>query len=240
MTVRPAIRDGAPVSPSPGATERALPLRWEAQTGAVAPPRTFYARYGKRALDLVLGAVLLAVAAPVIALAALAVLATSGWPAFYGARRLGRDGHTFTMWKLRTMRVDAEELLDRLVREDGALALELRVRQKLLRDPRVTFIGKLLRRTSIDELPQLWNVVRGDMSLVGPRPYLRRDLSEADEDILSVRPGMTGPWQVGGRHRLGPGRRVALDREYVRSMSFAGDLRLLALTALPLIRMDGV
>lgn len=239
MTVRPAISDRASVrtlAPHP----RELALQWEADAVSVAPPPTFYARYGKRALDIVLGMVLLVISAPLIALAAVAVLATSGWPAFYGARRLGRDGHPFTMWKLRTMRVDAEELLDRLVRENGALAFELRTRQKLLRDPRVTFIGKLLRRTSIDELPQLWNVVRGDMSLVGPRPYLRRDLSEADEDILTVRPGMTGPWQVGGRHRLGPRTRVALDREYVRTMSFGRDLRLLALTALPLIRLDGV
>jgi lipopolysaccharide/colanic/teichoic acid biosynthesis glycosyltransferase len=240
MTVRPAIRTAAPAGPSADVPTRALPLRWQSEAEAVAPPRTLYVRYGKRALDLALGVLLLAVASPVIVLAAFTVLVTSGWPAFYGARRLGRDGRPFTMWKLRTMRVDAEELLDRLVREDGALALELRTRQKLVRDPRVTFVGRLLRRTSIDELPQLWNVVRGDMSLVGPRPYLRRDLSEADEDILSVRPGMTGPWQVGGRHRLGPATRVALDREYVRTISLARDLRLLALTTLPLVRLDGV
>ncbi len=239
MTVRPAIHDRtAPGSLVVRAQDTAL--RWEGRATAVTPPRTWYTRYGKRALDVVLAAVLLALSAPVIALAALAVVVTSGWPAFYGARRLGRDGHPFTMWKLRTMRVDAEELLDRLLREDGALAFELRTHQKLLRDPRVTFIGKLLRRTSIDELPQLWNVLRGDMSLVGPRPYLRRDLSEADEDILVVRPGMTGPWQVGGRHRLGPKIRVALDREYVRTVSLGRDLRLLALTALPLLRLDGV
>ncbi len=239
MTVRPAIHDRtAPGSLVVRVQDTAL--RWEGRATAVTPPRTWYTRYGKRALDVVLAAVLLALSAPVIALAALAVVVTSGWPAFYGARRLGRDGHPFTMWKLRTMRVDAEELLDRLLREDGALAFELRTHQKLLRDPRVTFIGKLLRRTSIDELPQLWNVLRGDMSLVGPRPYLRRDLSEADEDILVVRPGMTGPWQVGGRHRLGPKIRVALDREYVRTVSLGRDLRLLALTALPLLRLDGV
>lgn len=239
MTVCPAIHDRT--SPrSLVVRPQDMALGWEGRATAVTPPRTWYTRYGKRALDVVLAAVLLALSAPVIALAALAVVVTSGWPAFYGARRLGRDGHAFTMWKLRTMRVDAEELLDRLLREDGALAFELRTHQKLLRDPRVTFIGKLLRRTSIDELPQLWNVLRGDMSLVGPRPYLRRDLSEADEDILVVRPGMTGPWQIGGRHRLGPKIRVALDREYVRTVSLGRDLRLLALTALPLLRLDGV
>ncbi len=240
MTIRPAAESRAraarPDAPRPW---DAAP-RWEADAPALAPPRTLYVRFGKRALDLALGSVLLVLSLPIIAVAALAVVVTSGWPAFYGARRLGRDGRPFTMWKLRTMRPDAEEWLERLVREDGALALELKTRQKLAHDPRVTLVGKLLRRASVDELPQLWNVVRGDMSLVGPRPYLRRDLSEADEDILVVRPGMTGPWQVGGRHRLPPSTRVALDRDYVRTLSFARDLRLLLLTIRPLVRLDGV
>lgn len=239
MTIRPALRDPAPAARPDVAQMWDAAPRWTADAPVLAP-RTFYARYGKRALDVMLGSVLLLLSAPIVALAALAVLVTSGWPAFYGARRLGRDGRPFTMWKLRTMRPNAEEILERLVREDGALALELKTHQKLVRDPRVTLVGKLLRRTSIDELPQLWNVVRGDMSLVGPRPYLRRDLSEADEDILAVRPGMTGPWQVSGRHRLPPRTRVALDRAYVRTMSFAHDLRLLLLTIRPLVRLDGV
>lgn len=245
VTIRPAVERRSRPSRSPdapGAPQR-LPgagLRWDCGCETLAPPQTFYTRRGKRMLDVALGALLLAVLSPIMLAAAVAVILTSGWPAFYGARRLGRDGRPFTMWKLRTMRPDAEEMLERLLREDGAIALELKTRQKLRRDPRVTFIGKALRRTSLDELPQLWNVLRGDMSLVGPRPYLRRDLSEADEDILVVRPGMTGLWQVSGRNALPPRTRPELDRAYVREVSLAGDLRLLLLTFRPLIRLDGL
>ncbi len=199
----------------------------------------FYCRYGKRLFDLAFGLVLLFLALPIIAVSALAVLVTSGWPVFYRTRRLGRGGKPFTMWKLRTMLVDADDTLERLIRENGHIAQEFQSRQKLRHDPRVTAVGKFLRKTSLDELPQLFNVIAGDMSLVGPRPYLRRDLSEADEDVLGVPPAMTGPWQVKGRNELAPSVRVQLDREYVRNVTFAGDLWLLLQTVKPIIRANG-
>ena len=202
----------------------------------------FYVRYLKRVFDLVLGFVLLLVSAPVVLVAALAVLMTSGWPAFYASERAGKDGRTFRMWKLRTMCRDADAIKTRWSQSHPELYAEYVKNQKLRDDPRTTAVGRLLRRTSVDELPQLWNVVRGDMALVGPRPYLPSELAgapEACEYVTRVRPGITGPWQVGGRNRLSPRVRMAVDRFYVSDQGFLVDLGCLWRTFKVLIYMDG-
>jgi lipopolysaccharide/colanic/teichoic acid biosynthesis glycosyltransferase len=210
---------------------------------AAVPRRSFYQRRGKRALDLGLGAPLLLLALPVIVLLAFLTMLTSGWPPFYAARRMGVGGREFSMWKIRTMRRDADESRLQWSETHPELALEYALYQKVRNDPRVTRLGAILRRASLDELPQLWNVVRGDMSLVGPRPYFFEELVETPGVlgvICSVKPGLTGPWQVGGRNRLLPDERMELDRQYARDVSPSSDLRYLLGTARCILRMDGI
>lgn len=211
----------------------------------VAPLRRTYVNYGKRAFDL-LG---LALAAPVILpLVALivAVVGLTGTRPFYSQQRVGQDGKIFRCWKVRTMVRDADAALLRLLAENPALAQEWAVNQKLSRDPRITFIGRLLRKTSLDELPQLWNVLCGDMSLVGPRPFTpdQRGLYEADfagvAAYYMLRPGITGLWQVSCRNSGSFAERAHFDLDYVRSLSFRGDLRILFRTFFVVLRGTGL
>ncbi|WP_263731799.1 sugar transferase [Cellulomonas sp. SG140] len=193
----------------------------EVQT--VAPRRRLLV---KSLLDRLLGTGLLIAAAPLIAFAALGVRLSSPGPLFFRQERVGIDGRPFTMVKLRSMYVDAEErkaaLLDRSDR-DGLMF-------KMHDDPRVTPVGRVLRRFSIDELPQLWNVARGDMSLVGPRPPLPEEVNAYQDAVfrrLHVRPGLTGLWQVSGRSDLSWDESVRLDLRYVDNWSVAMDLLIL-------------
>jgi exopolysaccharide biosynthesis polyprenyl glycosylphosphotransferase len=193
----------------------------EVQVGA---PRS--RMVAKTALDKVLGGALLAFAAPIIGAAAVAVRLTSAGPAFYRQTRVGVDGRTFTLWKLRSMYLDADE------RRDAYLALTDRDGPmfKMRTDPRVTPVGRFLRRFSIDELPQLLNVVTGDMSLVGPRPPLEAEVAVYADHVqrrLHVRPGLTGLWQVSGRADLSWEESVRLDLRYVDNWSLAMDLLIL-------------
>jgi Undecaprenyl-phosphate galactose phosphotransferase WbaP len=188
----------------------------------------------KRALDIVVTVVGGVLILPVLATLCLLVLAESGGPIFYADKRMGRDGRLFSCIKFRTMVPDAEGLLQRMLAEDASMREEYLTYHKLRHDPRVTRMGRFLRKTSLDELPQLWNVLRGDMSLVGPRPYLPReseDIGETQGEILRVTPGITGPWQVAGRSQTSFGERVAMDAHYVREWSVWLDLVLLASTA---------
>jgi lipopolysaccharide/colanic/teichoic acid biosynthesis glycosyltransferase len=182
----------------------------------------------KRGLDLGLCVVLGPLAALVVAAAALAVRWDSPGPAFFAQRRLGLDGRSFRMWKLRTMVVNA-----------AAMESELRHLNelpwpdfKISRDPRVTRVGRLLRRTSLDELPQLWNVVRGEMSLVGPRPtnFGLADYQLWHTERLVTPPGITGLWQVLERAQCDFDHRLRLDLAYVRAWRLRLDLRLLLAT----------
>jgi lipopolysaccharide/colanic/teichoic acid biosynthesis glycosyltransferase len=165
---------------------------------------------------------------PVMAAVALLVKLDSKGPALYRREVVGRRGRTFDAFKFRTMAVDGDDLLAR--RPD--LRAELEANGKLRHDPRVTRVGRWLRRTSLDELPQLFNVLRGQMSLVGPRMITPAELREYGVDaptLLGVKPGLTGLWQVSGRSNLPRTARVALDLEYARSYSFLRDLRILFL-----------
>ena len=188
----------------------------------------------KRALDLVAtisgGIVIL----PLLLLLCALVWLESGGPVFYAAKRMGRDGNLFPCVKFRTMLPDAESALQRLLQEDPEAREEYAKYHKLRNDPRVTRVGCFLRKTSLDELPQLWNVLKGEMSLVGPRPYLPResgDIGVTQSDILRVLPGITGPWQVTGRNHSSFEERVSMDVHYVRNWSVWLDLVLLARTA---------
>jgi lipopolysaccharide/colanic/teichoic acid biosynthesis glycosyltransferase len=189
-----------------------------------------YRAGGKRLIDLLL--VCLAAPVVLVLLAPLALLVRrDGGPFLYRQQRLGRDGRVFQMLKIRTMVVDADARLAALCAADPALAAEWRVNQKLARDPRITRIGHVLRRTSIDELPQLWNVFRGDMALVGPRPMtVAQGPLYPGTAYYLLRPGVTGPWQVSDRHESSFAARAIYDTDYERELSLAGDLRLLART----------
>jgi lipopolysaccharide/colanic/teichoic acid biosynthesis glycosyltransferase len=205
---------------------------------------SFYLRFGKRAFDLVAGLSLLVLTAPVILILALMVTATCGVSPFYSATRVGKDGLPFRMWKLRTMVKDADVRLRRWRDEQSKEAIEFNQSFKLREDPRVTRLGRLLRKTSLDELPQLVNVVRGEMSLVGPRPIVIEELFQYGREqgtLLSVRPGVTGLWQVKGRNDIDYPARARLELDYVARLSLLEDMRLLALTApIVLFKRNGV
>lgn len=197
------------------------------------PTRRLYARFGKRALDLAIALLLLPFLAPLIALLWLLARADGG-PGFYGHTRIGRHGRRFRCWKIRTMVPDAGRILAETLRQDPLAALEWARAFKLHDDPRVTVLGRLLRRTSLDELPQIFNVLRGEMSFVGPRPITAGELAFYDGDpaaYLGQTPGITGLWQVEGRPDGCYRKRVALDRRYRAEQSLPLDLVLIVRTA---------
>lgn len=188
----------------------------------------------KRVLDLAATTVGGILILPLIAVLCLLVWAESGGSIFYKDLRTGRDGKLFSCLKFRTMVPDAEAMLQRMLEENEEMREEYAEYHKLRDDPRVTRVGRFLRKTSLDELPQLWNVLAGEMSLVGPRPYLPResgDIGDTQGEILRVPPGITGPWQVAGRNAASFGERVQMDAHYVRDWSVWLDLVLLARTA---------
>ena len=204
---------------------------------------TFYQRRGKRLLDITLGALLLVAFLPIIAALALAVYVTSGWPVLYGSERVGKNGRLFRVWKFRTMVRDADEVLDGWKAAHPELAAEYGKDFKLREDPRVTALGRVLRKSSLDELPQLWNVIRGEMSLVGPRPVVVEELSrygDHAEMFLSVPPGITGRWQLNGRNDLSYPDRIWVELAYCRSVTCLGDLMILARTLLVPFRYGGI
>ncbi len=190
-----------------------------------------------RVLD-VFGALLgLVVMAPVLILAAIAIRISSRGPAFYSQTRVGRDGRPFRCHKLRTMADDADRQLQHLLDQDDYVDQWQRA-CKLDDDPRVTRFGRFLRATDLDELPQLWNVLRGEMSLVGPRPVPDEEAERYGPDlatVLSVRPGMTGMWQVGGRHQVSYDERIALDVRYVETRTVRTNIRLLIRTVVLIV-----
>ncbi len=197
-----------------------------------------WVRRVKRALDLLATAVGGVFVLPLLLALCLLVRLESSGPVFYKAKRMGRNGTLFSCVKFRTMVPDAEDALQQLLEQDPAAREEYAKYHKLREDPRVTRVGRFLRKTSLDELPQLWNVLRGEMSLVGPRPYLPReseDIGVTQSDILRVYPGITGPWQVSGRNHTSFQERVKMDAHYVRDWSVWLDIVLLARTVCALI-----
>jgi exopolysaccharide biosynthesis polyprenyl glycosylphosphotransferase len=192
----------------------------------------------KRCVDIVGSVLALVALAPVFGLVAIAIRLDSRGPALFGQIRAGRSGKPFRMWKFRTMVCNAEALLPALVPFD-MLAEPM---FKLRNDPRVTRVGRLLRRTSLDELPQLVNVLRGEMSLVGPRPEqveLVERYGTQERFRLAVKPGLTGPMQVYGRGELTFEERLAVEREYIENLSLGRDFRILALTVYAVVGGDG-
>ena len=196
------------------------------------PTDPFYKRFGKRACDIAVGLVALPIVGVVTAVCGVAIKAEDGGPVFYNAPRVGRHGEEFTMFKLRSMKVNAPDL----VMEDGST-------YNGADDPRMTKVGAFMRRTSLDEMPQFLNVLRGDMSVIGPRPDLKREteLYEGDEgEKLNVRPGITGYAAVYGRNSLPWHDRLALDVYYVRNLSFPLDAKVFAKTFSTVFGQEGI
>ncbi|MEK6282924.1 MAG: sugar transferase [Acidobacteriota bacterium] len=199
--------------------------------------RSFY-QVGKRGLDMSVAFILLLLASPVLLVIAVLVKVSSKGPVFFAHRRLGRDGKEFYCLKFRTMIANAEERL----RRDPQLRRRFEERFKLEDDPRITPLGALLRRTSLDELPQLFHVLRGEMSLVGPRPIVEDELGKYSiyaNKLLSVKPGLSGLWQVCGRSDTTYPQRVMMDMHYIDHRCLRLDLRLLVLTASAVVRKSG-
>ena len=186
----------------------------------------------KRSTDVAIASVALLLLSPVL-LAISAVLRVSGSPVTYQSMRIGQNGRRFGMIKFRTMVPDADRRLEQLLANDPAAAERWQSESKVQNDPRITRLGRFLRRTSLDELPQLINVLRGDMSIVGPRPILPKDAGKYGEGLreyCSVRPGLTGVWQTNGRSLLDYPTRVAMDLWYVQNRSMWLDLRIMLRT----------
>jgi exopolysaccharide production protein ExoY len=195
----------------------------------------------KRTLDILIAGTTIVALAPLLLAVALAIYATMGRPILFPQRRLGFEGRPFPCLKFRTMVKDADSALKSHLANNPEAAREWTATQKLRHDPRVTALGRALRRSSIDELPQLFSVLRGHMSCVGPRPIIDEEVARYGRhwaDYIRARPGLTGPWQVSGRNRLSYRTRVALDTRYVRAWSLWRDLWILVRTIPAVLKTD--
>lgn len=201
---------------------------------------SFYGLVFKRVLDLVLMIVTLPIWLPVVAFGAILV-ALDGHNPIYRQERIGRDGKVFSLWKLRTMVVDADAKLEAYLAANPEARAEWDAHQKLTHDPRITTVGRMFRKTSLDELPQLINVLKGDMSLVGPRPMMvnQQELYPG-KSYYTLRPGLTGLWQVSDRHASRFVDRARFDDTYAQTLSLGTDLSVLARTVLVVLRGTGV
>lgn len=204
----------------------------KAPTGGMLPRRL--REVLKRGLDIAVSAVAIVVGLGLVAVIACVLWFCHGVAPLYGHERVGRHGRTFRCWKLRTMALDADERLSALLATSPSAAREWAATRKLWQDPRVLGrIGRFLRRTSLDEVPQFWNVLVGDMSLVGPRPVVQDELAHYGAQIdwyLGQRPGLTGPWQVGGRSEASYANRVRMDVSYAKDPSLRRDVAILVRT----------
>ena len=179
---------------------------------------------------------------PIILLIAILIKIDSPGPIFYGHKRLAKGGKTFKCWKFRSMYMNADKKLQEYLDKDPALKREWQEYFKLKKDPRVTKIGKFLRKTSLDELPQLWNVLKGELSLVGPRPIVEGEIEKFGKDYIlykRTKPGITGYWQVSGRTDTTYEERTKLERYYVSNWSIWLDIYILAKTFVVVFKKEG-
>jgi Undecaprenyl-phosphate galactose phosphotransferase WbaP len=196
----------------------------------------------KRAFDLLLAGIACLLLFPVLVLIILAIRLTSPGPIVYGQVRVGRNNSRFKAWKFRSMCVNADEILSHYLEQNPALRLEWERNHKLKDDPRVTWVGRFLRKTSLDELPQLWNVLKGEMSLIGPRPIVDAEIvryGDSFDSYQSVRPGISGMWQVSGRNNTSYGERVQFDEYYVTNWSIWLDLYIISRTFKTVLLREG-
>ncbi len=215
-----------------------VPIHFEVESFETAAAWAGWQRLAKRTFDVTATMFLLILLAPLMAMIAIAIKLDSRGPIVFRQTRCGKDGHPFTFFKFRSMIEDAELRLGELQQFNEADGPIFKIRK----DPRVTSLGALLRRTSLDELPQLWNVLRGDMSLVGPRPPLPAEVMRYEpwqRNRLAAVPGITGLWQVSGRSDLSFVEMVSLDLDYISHWSFMLDVRILLMTAKAVVSSSG-
>ena len=219
-------------------------LTAETRVAAEVPEVAYHSPVGgalKRALDIAIALLILTLLAPLMALLAVGIRLCMGGPVIFRQERIGFNGCTFVCFKFRSMVRNADDTLREHLARDPNAAREWQETQKLRHDPRVGFFGNLLRKSSLDELPQLFNVLRGDMSCVGPRPIIPAELGRYGahaRTCFRARPGITGMWQTNGRNRLSYAERIALDHYYVNHWSFWLDLVLLLKTIPAVLRVD--
>lgn len=197
----------------------------------------------KRGIDLVAGVIGCLLLVPITLFVVISnALNKDNGPILFTQERIGKNGKVFKMYKFRTMVVGAEEILKKHIEEETEIGKEYIEHKKIKNDPRITKVGKFLRATSLDEFPQFINVIKGQMSLVGPRPYLpmeKEDMAEYYDYIVQMKPGVTGPWQVAGRNNLEFNDRLELDKEYCIRRGNRRDVRILFKTILKVVRKEG-
>ncbi|MCB1214728.1 MAG: sugar transferase [Deltaproteobacteria bacterium] len=202
----------------------------EENTWRLKPYRNIF----KRSLDLIFAILILPFLLPIIIVLAIMIRLDSKGPAFYRSRRMGKKGKLFDCLKLRTMYVDADQKLANLLESDSKLKKEYEIYRKLKKDPRITKVGKLLRSFSLDELPQIFNVIRGEMSFIGPRPAFEEEIKNYyglnQKEYKAVTPGITGLWQISGRNNTTFEKRVLLDSFYSKNLSIMLDLKIMLKT----------
>ena len=204
--------------------------------------RTFNYFFAKRLLDLAVAVPLLILLSPVLLVIYGAIVLTDRGEGIFRQKRVGLGGREFYCFKFRTMWTDAEKRLNSVLDKDPEAAKEWAENHKLKKDPRVTKLGKLLRKTSLDELPQLWNIIKGEMSLVGPRPIVKDEIKKYGRyygAYASVPPGVTGLWQVSGRNNTAYQDRVLMDAEYATSQNIWADVKILLQTLPAVITLRG-
>jgi len=190
---------------------------------------SFYRRIAKRPLDIALILISLPIVIPLMAILATCVMMDGGAP-FFGHNRIGRNGKPFRCWKLRSMVPHAEKRLKDFLTENPDAQEEWDANFKLANDPRITRLGRFLRKSSLDEFPQLWNIIRGEMSIVGPRPVTRDELVMYGSNLPfyeGLRPGLTGLWQISGRNDVSYSERVEFDVEYAKTFDLMMDIRII-------------
>lgn len=200
-------------------------------------------RFVKRTTDIIISIFGIIMLLPITIIVCILNLVTKNkGPIFFVQKRVGINGKIFKMYKYRTMVVNAEEILNRHIEEKTKIGKEYIKNKKLQNDPRITKVGKLLRKTSLDEFPQFINVLKGDMSLVGPRPYLIREIKDMNDYyyyITKERPGLTGLWQISGRSNVGFENRLELDYKYVINKSLKNDLLIILKTISSVLKKEG-
>lgn len=197
----------------------------------------------KRIVDILAGLIGMIILIPLMLIIKIANIFTKDKASiFFIQNRIGKDGKIFKMYKFRTMIIGAEEELEKLLAENEDIRSEYEINKKIKDDPRITKIGSFLRKTSLDEFPQFINILKGEMSLVGPRPYLKRERKDIGQDyykIIEMTPGLTGLWQVSGRSNMSFEDRVKLDIEYYKNNSFLGDMKILFKTVTTVLNRKG-
>lgn len=195
----------------------------------------------KRVMDVLLSMIALFLLSPVFLILIILIKIDSKGPAIFKQKRIGKNGQPIYIYKFRSMVDHAEDVLENLMHENEDIRKEYLTNKKLKKDPRITKIGNILRKTSLDELPQLLNILKGDMTIVGPRPYLYREIDDMIyyENIIRMTPGLTGPWQVNGRSNTGFKYRCELDNEYYKNRSLKTDIKIILKTVITVIKRDG-